>query len=352
MSSRHQRLVCAIAAAVAACTANDPATALKGSKASGRTDRASARPELFAADASLSDSIVKLGSVDGTVMPMREDAIYLAEGLAAIRGKREVREALAAEYRSAPASNVSRTLGGGDASSDGRFGFTFGWLQRKSASSDRPESTSYATYVCTWTRSGRQDPFRVAVYYLRASVGPHSPVRDGFPLLANGPGAAGVPRPGTLEQQKRSLLAVDREFAAYSVTHGYTLAFAEYAADFTMPFGRNFYFLTGRQEVLDFYKGWTPAELLEWTPLFADSSESGDLGYTVGTSVTTTTKADGTVDRAYNKYLSLWARRADGSWKFVADGGSVAPAPSPGPSISEGLSRVQTKPPKRPGAVE
>ena len=29
------------------------------------------------------------------------------------------------------------------------------------------------------------------------------------------------------------------------------------------------------------------------------------------------------------KYLTLWARQADGSWRFVADGGSATPGPSP-----------------------
>ncbi|HWE23522.1 MAG TPA: hypothetical protein VG496_06230 [Myxococcales bacterium] len=245
--------------------------------------------------------------------------------MAVVRGKDGIGSALQKNDAARPAAMVSRTLAGGDVSADGRFGFTFGWSQAAPREAGNP---IHRTYVAAWKRDGASSPFRVAAYYTRASPGPHPPTRDGFPLLVGGPGASGVPHPGDVEEQKRSLLRTDAEFAAYSVAHGYTLAFAEYAAPFAMPFGRNFAFLIGRQEVLDFYKGWTPGEVLEWTPLLADASASGDLGYTVGTSVTTTTKPDGTVDRAYNKYLSLWTRRADGAWRFVADGGATAPAPS------------------------
>ena len=69
--------------------------------------------------------------------------------------------------------------------------------------------------------------------------------------------------------------------------------------------------------------------MLNWTPLFAGCSESGDLGYTVGTSVDTVTNDNGTVDRFYSKYLTLWARQSDGAWRFIADGGASSPPPSP-----------------------
>ena len=323
MTTHRLQLLCMVAVPFAAC-ATDDRGARERSQTSGGTGRASARVALFAADGAHSDSIATLGPVEGLTQPMRDDAIYLAEGLPVVRGKREIGAALLAG-KPDPSSRFSRSLGGGDASADGRFGFTFGWVEARPGAVDG--KPAYATYVAAWTREDESNPFRVAAYYTRASPGAHPPARARFPLLTLGPGASGVPRPGEVEQQRRTLLGTDSEFSAYSVAHGYTVAFAEYAAEFTMPFGRNFAFLVGRQEVLDFYKGSTPTEVLEWTPLFADSSESGDLGYTVGTSITTTAKPDGAVERAYNKYLSLWARRADGAWRFVADGGAAAPAP-------------------------
>jgi ketosteroid isomerase-like protein len=321
-------LCCAIAVAFAGSATSESRAARKRSGDHAAT-KAAAREALFATDSAHTDSIASLGSVEGLVVPMRDDAIYLAEGIPIVRGKREIAAALRAENSKAPPIRLSRTLAGGDASADGRFGFTFGWVRKTLAAPDGAQTTSHATYVSAWTRERDRDPFQVAAYYTRAAAGPQAAARDGFPLLAHGRGAAGVPNQGALEEQKRSLLRTDAEFAAYSVEHGYTRAFAAYAADHAMAFGRSFAFLIGRDEVLDFYKGWTPAEVLRWTPLFADSSESGDLGYTVGASVSASTKPDGTVERIHNKYLSLWARRADGAWRFVADGGATSPAPSP-----------------------
>jgi len=67
--------------------------------------------------------------------------------------------------------------------------------------------------------------------------------------------------------------------------------------------------------------------VLDWTPLFAGSSESGALGFTVGKAVDSITSPDGSVDRLYSKYLTLWARQADRAWRFIADGGASSPSP-------------------------
>jgi ketosteroid isomerase-like protein len=52
----------------------------------------------------------------------------------------------------------------------------------------------------------------------------------------------------------------------------------------------------------------------------AQIAPSGDLGCTVGEAQIATLKR-------YSKYLTIWRRQADGSWKFVADGGNARPAP-------------------------
>ena len=285
----------------------------------------SARSALFAADASHSAQIERLGPVEGVVRAMRGNALYLAAGIDIVQGKQDIRATLSAAEPNPSQTSLRRTLAGGDVSTDGRFGFTFGWIEKTTASGGSP-LTTYGTYVSTWARED-DDPFRVTAYYTRVSLTPHIPTRDGFPLLLGGSGAGGVPHPGSLEKQKRSLLQTDVEFAAYSVAHGFSPAFPAYAADLVMPFGRNFFFLLGKQEVTDFYAGGTPDEVLDWTPLFAGSSESGDLGFTVGKAVDSITNPDGSVDRLYSKYLTLWARQADRAWRFIADGGASSPSP-------------------------
>jgi ketosteroid isomerase-like protein len=319
--------MCIAAAAAPACggTAEESRA---GEQDSALTRAARAREELFAADAEHTAQIARLGPVDGLVRSMRGNVLYLAADIDLVKGKHDVRAVLEAAEPDPSRTTLKRMLAGGDVSADGRFGFTFGWLER-TAPVPSGTATTFGTYVSTWEREDGDDEFRVSAYYTRVSLSPHLPIREGFPLLFGGAGAGGVPNPGSLEAQKRSLIRTDADFAALSVATNVSIAFPANAASLVMPFGRNFFFLLGSQEVTDFYAGATPDEVLSWTPLFAGSSKSGDLGFTVGTAVDTITHPDGKVDRFFSKYLTLWARQADGAWKFIADGGAASPAPSP-----------------------
>ncbi len=63
-----------------------------------------------------------------------------------------------------------------------------------------------------------------------------------------------------------------------------------------------------------------------WSPERARVAESGELGYTVGDYRISRRDSTGevaeTLDRG--KYVSIWRRQPDGSWKVVADIGSSA----------------------------
>jgi ketosteroid isomerase-like protein len=66
---------------------------------------------------------------------------------------------------------------------------------------------------------------------------------------------------------------------------------------------------------------------LIWTPVGADISASGDLGYTYGTYEFHSIGKDGKPSIDYGKYTSIWKRQKDGSWKVVLDMGNASPAP-------------------------
>jgi ketosteroid isomerase-like protein len=66
---------------------------------------------------------------------------------------------------------------------------------------------------------------------------------------------------------------------------------------------------------------------LLWTPLGADISSSGDLGYTYGTFEFHSKDNDGKAVVDYGKYTSIWKKQTDGSWKVVLDMGNASPAP-------------------------
>ena len=70
-----------------------------------------------------------------------------------------------------------------------------------------------------------------------------------------------------------------------------------------------------------------PGFKLEWEPLFADVSDDGTLGYTWGYLKITAPPKDGQGDPRIRlgMTLTIWKRQADGSWKWVFDGGPQVP---------------------------
>ena len=66
---------------------------------------------------------------------------------------------------------------------------------------------------------------------------------------------------------------------------------------------------------------------LTWTPIGADISSSGDLGYTWGTYEFHSKDKSGNPTVDYGKYTSIWKLQKDGSWKVVLDMGNSSPAP-------------------------
>jgi ketosteroid isomerase-like protein len=67
---------------------------------------------------------------------------------------------------------------------------------------------------------------------------------------------------------------------------------------------------------------------LTWTPVGADISASGDMGYTYGTYEFHSNGKDGKLVVDYGKYTSIWKKQKDGSWKVVLDMGNASPLPA------------------------
>ena len=67
---------------------------------------------------------------------------------------------------------------------------------------------------------------------------------------------------------------------------------------------------------------------LTWTPVGADISASGDLGYTYGTYEFSSRGKDGKPVVDHGKYTSIWKKQKDGSWKVVLDMGNSGPDPA------------------------
>ncbi len=139
-----------------------------------------------------------------------------------------------------------------------------------------------------------------------------------FSLLALGARPALKPLPG-----RDALLAADRDYSEEARKKGLEGFMALFTDDaVTLPV--NAPLVEGKPAIREFMaKAYeTPGFTLTWTPLHADLSDSGDLGYTFGSYQATRTGADGQPVVTQGKYVTIWKKQPDGRWKAVLDTGS------------------------------
>lgn len=72
---------------------------------------------------------------------------------------------------------------------------------------------------------------------------------------------------------------------------------------------------------------WAPqAYQLTWTPTDAQMGPSGDMGYTWGHFEGRSKDANGNSVLTSGRYMTIWRKQGDGSWKVVLDAGANEPA--------------------------
>lgn len=125
------------------------------------------------------------------------------------------------------------------------------------------------------------------------------------------------------------MIATDKAFSQMSVAKGAHAAFLAYMADDVRLFQGDHPPITGKAAVADFYakEPETPDERLEWTPIEADASPDGVLGFTRGTWIYTAKAADGSEVKVTGYYVTEWKKQADGQYKFVLDIGGADKKP-------------------------
>ena len=262
-------------------------------------DRTSDRDALLTADRSLSDKTAARGMVQGFLPTMTEGAAYLYPGAPLLRGADHIRTFLeTADTIVTP----TWTPAFADVSADGWLGYTYGWTHA---------GGTRGKYLACWRKTG--SVWRLAAY---ASTRP-VPVPDSA-APAGPTDALGAQVRGRADPSE--LFRADSAFAALSVTSGAKNAFLAFSADEAMAFGGGTQMTHGRQAIGAGFDGFPAGAVLEWWPVAAEIAPSGDLGCTVG-------EARIASLNHYSKYLTIWRRQPDGTWKFVADGGNVRPAP-------------------------
>ena len=77
----------------------------------------------------------------------------------------------------------------------------------------------------------------------------------------------------------------------------------------------------------------SPGAAISWKATTVEVAKAGDLAYVSGTYEETMTDASGKPVKDHGKYVEVWKKQADGTWKVVADiWNSDLPASAPAPS--------------------
>ena len=120
--------------------------------------------------------------------------------------------------------------------------------------------------------------------------------------------------------EEAALKALDAEWSKAAASKNVDKTVSYYADDaIVMP--SNSPALTGKEAIRAMWQGMLGAPNFSggWTATKVDVAQSGDLAYITGTYEISETGADGKPMTDKGKYLEVWKKQADGSWKCVAD---------------------------------
>jgi ketosteroid isomerase-like protein len=276
------------------------------------------RLALRAADSTQAAAAAARGA-SGLLSALAEDALFLLPRSPLAEGKEAARALLAAPPAPFTAHMKLRwNPAFTDVSLDGRVGYSFGNV---SITGSQTPGVQPAQYIAFWRRrdDGRWVVQAWSLSFAGALAGPPPeffhhflPPRETPPLV-------------NVAAAKRDLLRVDAEFADASVQKGQAPAFRKYADAHAVTLnGGDPDFILGRQAIFESRQRGDPSDVLDWTPKFAGVGPHGDLGYTVGFYVFSFSGG-----QAFGKYLTIWHKRPNQDWKFMQDGGSSTPPPTP-----------------------
>lgn len=127
-----------------------------------------------------------------------------------------------------------------------------------------------------------------------------------------------------LKKEKSILLKTDQEFAQKSKEIGAAEAFYLFMDEDGIQLPSVGKQIVGRNAIRESMTSEHPYQLL-WTPRLAEVSETADMGWTWGTYEYISSDDDGNPINRKGKYLNVWKKQSDGSWKVIADIGNLEP---------------------------
>lgn len=121
---------------------------------------------------------------------------------------------------------------------------------------------------------------------------------------------------------QQQLIDTDRSFSRYSVKHGAAAAFRHYLIEKSVQLPNRSLPIKGRQSIAAAMEQDSDI-LLSWEPESGDIAQSQDLGYTWGNY--TVTSQNGSKVILTGKYLNIWRKQPNGTWKVEVDMGNLNP---------------------------
>jgi ketosteroid isomerase-like protein len=109
------------------------------------------------------------------------------------------------------------------------------------------------------------------------------------------------------------LIRAEKNFAAYSVAHSTKEAFLQFMDSSSLVFDNG----KAVHGIAVWEKKEKNSGVLNWRPLYAGISASGDLGYTTGPWTYQSSAKDTIVARG--QYTTVWHINKNGEWKFMVD---------------------------------
>jgi ketosteroid isomerase-like protein len=275
--------------------------------------RSSARDSLLSIDLDRADTLAARGWSAVDAAEFADDIVYLRAGAPPVYG-RSAATAMVESNPRLPTTTTWQPIAAG-LSHDRLSGYTYGIAVYPREETGPP---AVARYIAFWTR-GRGGPWRLLAY---AEVGPGSPTVTVAPAVTPVPSVAGG---AEAQRATMAIAASDSDFADDASLGGVGAAFANAAANDAVIFGgpEIVFGPSAIRDLLDEQRGTS----LSWHPVYARAAESGDLGFSVGESVSTSRGQSGAAVQRFGKYLTIWRKDPNGDWKFVVDGGNARPSP-------------------------
>jgi ketosteroid isomerase-like protein len=125
----------------------------------------------------------------------------------------------------------------------------------------------------------------------------------------------------TPDQSIAAVKDADMRWSKAAQAHDLTTLFTFYADDAAV-LPANAELLTSKPSVQKYWTEQLTAGVdVSCTPMYVESSAAGDMVYVVGSYTMTTkpVKGKGKASSDHGKYMAVWKKQADGSWKAEAD---------------------------------